>query len=250
MQRKYTFNARVIVALIATGLVLTSTTSLAQSQAPDLMARLQQLYPATKFSSVTTTPVRGVYEVVMGKTVSYVDESGRYFFFGNLFDMANRQDMTAPRIAQANKIDVAQLPLKDAIKLVKGTGKRVLHVFSDPDCPACRALEPTLANLVDVTIYIFPYPLASIHPDAVRKATSIWCAADPAKAWTDWMLSSKQPTQANCENPIGRNMELAQRLEINATPTLISSDGRKQAGALGEAALNAFINGPTNIAAR
>lgn len=247
MQRKNTLLA---AGLVAVATALTPLTSLAQAAAPELQAKLAQLYPKTVFTSVTTTPVSGLYEVVMGKTVSYVDASGRYFFFGNLFDMATRTDMTAPKIAAASRIDVAKLPTQDAIKLVKGNGKRVLHVFSDPDCPACRALEPTLAGLNDVTIYVFPYPLASIHPDAVRKATNIWCAPDRAKAWTDWMLTSKQPAAANCENPVARNMELAQQLEINATPTLISADGRKQAGALGEAALNAFINGATNIAAK
>lgn len=247
MQRKNSFFAAGVLTLAAAATPLTAA---AQSAAPELQAKLLQLYPKTVFTSVSTTPVNGVYEVVMGKTVSYVDVSGRYFFFGNLFDMATRTDMTAPRIAAATRIDVARLPVRDAIKLVKGNGKRVLHVFSDPDCPACRALEPTLAGLSDVTIYMFPFPLASIHPDAVRKATSIWCSPDRARAWTDWMLTSKQPAAATCDNPVARNMELAQQLDINATPTLISADGRKQAGALGEAALNAFINGATNVAAQ
>lgn len=249
MQRKSSLLTSFCLFLAAS---LWSIAAAAQTAAPQLQARLIQLYPKTNFTSVSTTPIAGVYEVVMGKTVSYVDASGRYFFFGNLFDMASRTDLTAPRIAEASKIDVSKLPLADAIRVVKGNGKRVLHVFSDPDCPACRALEPTLAGLHDVTIYVFPFPLASIHPDATRKATSIWCSSDRAKAWTDWMLTSKLPATAAaaCDNPVARNMELAQALDINATPTLISADGRKQAGALGEAALNAFINGPTSIAAQ
>lgn len=247
MQRKNTWIPRAAAAL---SLAAFSLAVSAQAPAPDLQARLVQLYPKTTFSSVTTTPVNGVYEVVMGKTVSYVDASGRYFFFGNLFDMSTRTDMTAPKIAMASKIDVSKLPAADAIKLVKGNGKRTLYVFSDPDCPACRALEPTLDKLTDVTIHVFPFPLASIHPDAVRKATNIWCAPDRARAWTDWMLTSKLASGATCNNPVSRNMALAQQLDINATPTLISADGRKQAGALGEAALNAFIDGSATIAAR
>lgn len=221
-----------------------------QVPAPHVQAKLQQLYPKTAFRSVMTTPVEGVYEVVMGKTISYVDASGRYFFFGNLFDMVTRTDMTQPKIAAASAIDPRKLPLQDAIKIVKGDGKRVLYVFSDPDCPACRALEPTLAQLTNVTIHIFPYPLVSIHPDASRKVRNIWCASDRAKAWTDWMLEKKPAPDRECEHPVDRNLMLAQQLEINATPTLISADGRKQAGALGQAALEAFINGPTSVAAR
>lgn len=246
MTRKYSIRQFALAAATAA----ISLSAAAQTPAPDLHAKLVQLYPKTNFSSVTTTPITGLYEVVMGKTVSYVDATGRYFMFGNMFDMATRTDMTAPRIAEASRVDVSRLPTQDAIKIVKGNGSRTLYVFSDPDCPACRALEPTLDKLKDVTIHVYAYPLTSIHPNAARKATSIWCSPNKAKAWTDWMISSKQPAPAECENPVNRNVALAQQLDINATPTLISADGRKQAGALGEAALNAFIDGPTKVSAR
>jgi thiol:disulfide interchange protein DsbC len=247
MQHKYSTSRRLALSLAAAALSLTAA---AQTPAPDLQAKLMQLYPKTNFTSVSTTPVAGVYEVVMGKTVSYVDATGRYFLFGNMFDMATRTDMTAPRIAEASRVDVSRLPALDAIRIVKGNGRRTLYVFSDPDCPACRSLEPTLDKLNDVTIHVYPFPLTSIHPNAARKATSIWCSPDKARAWTDWMISGKQPVPSECESPVSRNIALAQQLDINATPTLISADGRKQAGALGEAALNAFIDGPTAVSAR
>jgi thiol:disulfide interchange protein DsbC len=246
MQRKYSTRSLVLAATAAA----MSLAAVAQTPAPDLQAKLMQLYPKTNFTSVSTTPIAGVYEVVMGKTVSYVDATGRYFLFGNMFDMATRTDMTAPRIAEASRVDVSRLPTQDAIKIVKGNGRRTLYVFSDPDCPACRSLEPTLDKLNDITIHVYPFPLTSIHPNAARKATSIWCSPNKAKAWTDWMISGKQPAPAECDNPVNRNIALAQQLDINATPTLISADGRKQAGALGEAALNAFVDGPTKISAR
>ena len=223
----------------------------AQSPAPDVLLTLQKAYPKTQFRSVTTTTVPGVYEVVMGKTVAYVEGTGRYFFFGNLFDMTAQQDLTAPKIAQLSAVNTKTLPLADAIKMVKGQGRRTLYVFSDPDCPFCKELERTLAKLDDVTIYTFAFPLASLHPDATRTAEQIWCAPDRAKAWEAALLRNELPSApGKCDNPIARNLALGQALDINGTPTLISQDGRKQAGALGEATLNAFLAGPTAVTSR
>jgi thiol:disulfide interchange protein DsbC len=65
------------------------------------------------------------------------------------------------------------------------------------------------------------------------------------------MLRNELPANpVRCETPIARNVALAQALDINGTPTLISADGRKQAGALGEATLNAFMAGPTSVVSK
>lgn len=52
-----------------------------------VLATLKQKYPSTVIKSVSATSLPGIYEVVMGKNVAYVEESGRYFIFGHLFDM-------------------------------------------------------------------------------------------------------------------------------------------------------------------
>ena len=62
--------------------------------ANSIAERLQSLYPATRFGAVNTTPWPGVFEVVMGANLAYVDESGQYFLFGHLFDMKAQRDLT------------------------------------------------------------------------------------------------------------------------------------------------------------
>ena len=67
------------------------------------MQKLKGLYPATRFTSVTGTPIDGVYEVVMGQNVAYVGGDGRHFLFGHLFDMRTQQDLTAAKLAQSDE---------------------------------------------------------------------------------------------------------------------------------------------------
>ena len=203
----------------------------ADDGAESLEKRLKDLYPATRIERVQALEIPTVYEVTMGKNSAYTDATGRYFVFGHLFDMKTQRDLTAERMEKQQRIDFSQLPLGDAIKTVRGKGERVLAVFSDPDCPYCKRLEAELDKLDNVTLYIFPYPLEGLHPEAVDKAVAVWCAPDRARAWADLMKTGKVPAKRDCENPIQRNIQLAQQLGINGTPTMVSADGRMLLGA-------------------
>ena len=204
--------------------------------------KLRALYPGTRIDRVTSSELPGLYEVAMGKNVAYVDGQGRYFLFGHLYDMKSQRDLTAERTEARAKIDFATLPLKDAIKTVRGNGRRVLAVFSDPDCPYCKALEAELDGLTDATIYTFLFPLDQLHPEARDRAVAIWCADDPAKAWAALMRDGTLPSLRDCPNPVERNVALGTSVGVNGTPTLFSGDGRMKAGAVKTAELIAWLD--------
>jgi thiol:disulfide interchange protein DsbC len=224
---------------------MTATAQTTQPVNPELLGfeqTLKRLYPATKFTNIRTTPVPGVYEFQMGANVTYSDASGRYFFFGRLYDMPNQQDLTETRIQEVNRVDVATLPIKDAIKTVKGDGSRVMYVFSDADCPFCKRLETFLKDMNNVTIYTFLYPLESLHPDARRKSINVWCSSNRQSAWDSLMLNNLEAPQAQCDNPLARTIELGARLGVTGTPTIFSADGRKRAGAADAASLSHWLD--------
>lgn len=209
----------------------------------EMAGRLKELYPSTRITAVRQSEVAGLFEVTMGRNVAFTDDSGRYFVFGHLFDMREQKDLTAQRLSDINRIDFAHLPLQDAIKTVRGEGSRKLAVFSDPDCPYCKGLEGELAKLEDVTIYTFLYPLEGLHPEAKGKAERVWCAADPAKAWAALMATGKLAESPKCATPIARINQLATRLGINGTPTIILQDGSLIPGAAPAAEINRRLAG-------
>jgi thiol:disulfide interchange protein DsbC len=213
-------------------------------------AKLRALYPGTHIDRVAPSEIAGVYEVAMGKNIAYVDASGQYFLFGHLYDMRSQRDLTAERKEAAAKIDFASLPLQDAIKTVRGNGRRIVAVFSDPDCPYCKSLEREMAKLTDATIYTFLFPLVQLHPQARDRAIAIWCAGDAATAWQSLMLDGKAPPPRDCANPIERNVVLGGKLGINGTPTLIASDGRMKAGAAGVQEIAAWLDHADKVALR
>jgi len=215
--------------------------SVAHAGPPDpgataMLQKLTGLYPATRFTSVASTPIDGVYEVVMGQNIAYVGGDGRHFLFGHLFDMRTQKDLTADKLVAdgetatpAQPVNFATLPLHDALKSVKGDGSRPLVVFSDPRCPYCKALDEELAKLDNVTVYTFLLPW--LGPESRPVAEALWAAA--------------VPDRANDTRVLDRNLKLASQLGLRGTPMLIASDGRVSEGARSAEALDAWLTRAT-----
>jgi len=189
--------------------------------------------PDVKIQKITPTPYAGLYEVFFDDQIIYVDETGSFLFQGRIIDMKSDTDVTSQRRNELARIDFGSLPLDLAFKRVKGNGKRRVALFSDPDCPYCKALERELANVTDVTIYTYLYPIDSLHPQAREKARAIWCAEDPTRAWNDLMLNGVVPTApASCDAPIDKIVTLGEKHRVSGTPTMFFTNGRKVPGAI------------------
>ncbi|MDR3299915.1 MAG: DsbC family protein [Candidatus Accumulibacter sp.] len=185
-----------------------------------------------KVSSVTKTDYLGLYEVYADGQIFYTDEKVSVIFFGSLIDGQTKKNVTSERMQKLSAIDFSELPLKLAIKQVRGDGKRVFATFEDPNCGFCKRLAKDLTKLDNVTIYTFLYPILS--PDSEEKSNRIWCSDDRVKAWNDWMINNKAPGgKGNCDTTAVRKAkELGQKMAISGTPTLFFTDGTRLPGAV------------------
>jgi len=174
----------------------------------------------------------GLYEVLIGGELYYVDAQVNFVIAGRMFDARTREDLTQKRIDTALKVDFKSLPLDRAIKTTRGNGSRTIVTFEDPNCQYCKRLWQTMGDLKDVTIYTFLYPILSA--DSSAKSKAIWCSKDRAAAWDQYMVGGKAPAAAadGCKHPIDENVALGRSLGINGTPTIIFADGSRAAGAL------------------
>ena len=132
---------------------------------------------------------------------------------------------TAERMHKLMAIKFSDLPLEYAVKQVRGDGRRVMATFEDPNCGYCKKLAREVVKLDNVTIYTFLLPILS--PDSLEKSNQIWCSADRAKAWNDWMQDGRAPSgKGDCDTTaVQKTVELGRRLNINGTPTLFFADG-------------------------
>ncbi len=208
---------------------------------PKVAEKIRGQIPELQIDALRRSPITGLYEVQAGSNIYYVDRSGRHLIInGHIVDTTTKQDLTAQRIEQINKIDWSVLPLDKAI--VSGDPKGVeMAVFTDPDCPYCRKLEESLKSLAGVKVYTFLMPLTQLHPDAARKSEAIWCAKDRHAALIEVMLENRPIQGGGCATPINEIAMLAAKLNIHGTPTIIARDGRKHAGVMPAGQLKAWL---------
>ena len=186
----------------------------------------------TRVSSVNKSPYLGLYEVFADGQILYTDEKLTAIIAGTLIDGKTMKNYTAERMQRLTAIKLADLPLDLAVKQVRGDGKRILISFEDPNCGYCKKLAKDTAKLDNVTIYTFLYPILS--QDSLDKSHQIWCSADRAKVWNEWMQEGKSPAgRGDCDTTaVQKTVELGHRLAINGTPTLFFADGERVPGAI------------------
>ena len=192
-----------------------------------------------KIEAVQPSPIPGLMEVrfrtSQGVQILYTDPKGENIVQGEIFETKTGRNLTDERISKLSAIKFDTLPLDQAVKIVRGNGKRVAAMFSDPYCPACQSFEQTLQQVDDMTLYVFMFPV--IRPERIDDSKSIWCAPDRAKAWLDLALRKKAPAAATCDNPVDSIVALGQTIGVRATPTVFFENGERQQGGMSPADL-------------
>ena len=214
-------------------MVLSLSSAWAQGHEATIRKALSERIPQIpKIEEITPTPLAGIYELRLSTNeIYYSDAAGNFLIQGNLIDTKAKRNLTEEREAKLNAIDFNALPLKDAITIVHGNGKRKLAVFEDPNCGYCKRFEKDLSKVDNVTVYMFLYPI--LGPDSADKARNHWCAKDKSGAWLDWMVREKAAPNASCDvAAIARNVDFGRKYKITGTPTIIFSDGSRVPGAL------------------
>jgi thiol:disulfide interchange protein DsbC len=225
-------------ALLFSSLALADEAALRRALEPKLGVPIEGIQPG---------PVPGLFEVryrsPQGVQVIYVDATGNYVIQGKIYDLRGERDLTEERLRKLNAIKFESLPLDLAVKVQRGNGKRVLAMFSDPYCPACRQFERSLAQIDNITVYVFMYPV--IRPENTDHSRMVWCAPDRAKAWLELAAAPKPklPEAApGCGDPVDKVVKLGRGLAINSTPTLILANGERLSGGLAAADLRDLLD--------
>ena len=230
-----------LAALVLVSAALADEASLRRTLEPKLGVPIDGIEPG---------PVPGLYEVryrsQQGVQIIYVDASGNFVIQGKIYDArADFRDLTEERLRKLNAIKFESLPLDLAVKIQRGDGKRVLAMFSDPYCPACRQFERSLAQVDNVTIYVFMYPV--IRPENIDHSRMVWCSADRAKAWLE-LAAAPKPKVPNapksCGDPVDKVLKLGRSLAVNSTPTLVLANGERVSGGLAPDDLKELLNQP------
>ena len=228
----------IVARLLPAPFLLLALAGTAGANEAEIRKALEPKLGGIKIEGVQPAPIPGLWEVRFrssegGMRVIYTDATASYVIDGNIHELRTNRDLTGERLRKLNAIKFESLPLDQAVKVQRGNGKRVMAMFSDPYCPACRQFEKALAQVDDVTIYVFMYPV--IRPQNADHSRAVWCSTDRAKAWLELAAAAKPkvPEAApTCANPVDKLVETGHKLGVNSTPTLFLANGERVSGGL------------------
>ena len=158
-----------------------------------------------------------------------------------LQDKTGKPVQTIQSSADIFKEFVQSIETKNLIQHKLGNGEHKIYVFTDPDCPYCRAQDLMMfKNLTandNVTVYYVMNPLDSIHPEAFDKASRLLCSDDPSKSWEEWQVNRKMPTvpkfnEETCSAKVYQQTIYPEMLGLNSTPITINEYGMIYQGAI------------------
>lgn len=201
-----------------------------------IKTKLIKKLPKLEITKIESTPIANIYEIISGNKLFYTDSNANYLIIGNIIDLSSKINLTQDKIDTLSKVEFSDLPLNQAIISIKGNGEHKIAVFTDPHCPFCQKLEQTtLKNLDNTTIYYFLLPSIN-HVGAELDAKKILCSENNEKVFLDYMLKGLeiQNNNVSCSNIKLLNLfkNVAQKMNIDATPTIITEDGKVIVGAV------------------
>ena len=181
--------------------------------------------PNVKPSSITKSPVEGMYEVIVGSQVVYMSVDAKYMIQGDLYDLIAKKNISegakaSIRLAKINELGTGSM-LVYRPEVVKDT----ITVVTDIDCPYCRRLHSEIPDYLKENVevrYIF-MPLKG--SEDMKKTISVWCSDDQQLA-LDIAKAGGEIEEKKCKNPIAEHLRIARELGVRGTPAIVLEDGQ------------------------
>ncbi len=90
-----------------------------------------------KVLNVNLSPVKYLWEVSVEskgkKSLIYIDLPKKHVFSGSLIRIQGKKNLTQDRLSEINRVNVSQIPLRDAFVLGDKKARHKVIVFDDPE---------------------------------------------------------------------------------------------------------------------
>ena len=203
---------------------------LAAGCAPDVtVEQAQQLlassFPNVRVEQVRPSPMPGVYEVIADGGVYYLAHDGAFLLSGALYDLQANVNLTERTKNDLRRAAARRVSMDDVITYAAPDARYAVTVFSDVDCPYCRKFHAQMRRVHELGVSVH-YLLAPYRGEQARRnAVAVWCSADRRAAF-DRAKQGAAVAAEDCENPVERNLRLAETLGVRGTPAFLLDDGK------------------------
>ncbi len=241
--------SRLFVFLISVFLTIPMQVVVAKDiETEKISTLLKGIFPDAEITRIRKSPVSGLYEVMLGSEMMYVTENGRYLLRGDLFDIAQRRNLSEEQRSKTRSEILKKIPVSEMIEFKPNDVKHVVYVFTDIDCGYCRRLHrdvPALNNQ-GVAVRYLAFPRSGPGSMTFKHMESVWCATDRHQALSDAKFG-KGVKPINCNNPVSSQYTLGKTLGVRGTPAIYLENGREIPGYMPPNKLLSILNEKQNI---
>lgn len=191
-----------------------------------ITAGVGELAPGVRVQAIAAMPIAGLYQVVVQGQVLYMTGDGRYVIQGEAFDVKTRTPLNTATMNRLRLEAIAKLSPAQMIRFAPANPKYTVTVFTDIDCPYCKAFHANIAaiNKLGIAVDYLFWPRTGLGTPSAQKAVDVWCAADRKDALTR-AFEGEQPRYAQCQSPVAHDFNLGVDLGVGGTPTIIADNG-------------------------
>lgn len=186
-------------------------------------------FPAVKVDDVKESQVPGLYQVIAGSQVVYIDKTGRYMIDGDLVDMDTRTNLTDAAKSSIRVSSLSKLDEDEMLVYQPEDVKYTVTVVTDINCPYCRKLHSEMDEYMDNHIKVRYLLLPLKGKKDYETTVSVWCAEDRNLA-LDIAKAGGGVDQKTCPNPLAKHKKIANELGVSGTPAIILQSGRMLPG--------------------
>jgi thiol:disulfide interchange protein DsbC len=221
-------------------------TSAAADAAATVQAAIEKLDPTVKVEQTSASAANGLYRTTLDGASGYVTADGRYFIFGDMFDVKNRRNLSEDLRKQQRLQSLQEIDDGSTIVFAPAKPRHTVTVFTDVDCPYCRKLHQEIAqyNEHGIAVRYVAFPRSGPGSESWQAMAAVWCAKDRRDALTRAKNGEKLALPASCEaKDIAQHYALGEKLGLSGTPMIVLADGSVLNGYMPAAVLAARLAG-------
>jgi thiol:disulfide interchange protein DsbC len=204
--------------------VAAATQVSANEDVNELKNALAKRLPQYEVSRIDSTPIEGLYQVILSGQVIYMTKDARYMLDGNLVDLSTKKNYSEDAMSEIRLSQLEQLGEENMVVYTPETVKHTITVVTDIDCPYCRRLHSEMDQYLDGGIkvrYVF-MPLKG--KGDYQTTVTVWCSEDKNEA-LDLAKAGTELEAKDCDNPIDQHLKVSRSLGVRGTPAIILQDG-------------------------
>ena len=188
---------------------------------------------ARPWSSIRFVVVAAILALILVVAAGWTDGQGSNSWAAATAAVKSETGLAAPVNVPLDMLDAAERKIlakvvaESGIALNPSSKGKPFAVFSDPNCPACRAFEKQLQAMDKSKFMPIVVPVA-FKPGSNEAVAGVMCAKNIAAAWATAAGTNSVPSPScpKGETHVQNNNAAFVALRFHSTPTLVAPNGR------------------------